>query len=383
MSNATRYLRIADDFPLKRGGSLPEVQLAFETWGSRNEQDNNTILLFTGLSPSAHAASSTEDGAPGWWEWMIGPGRPIDTDIYHVICINSLGSCFGSTGPASIHPVSGRPYGPDFPELSIEDIARSAHQLVSLLGIEALHTVIGASLGGMTALAYSIEHADQVDRLVSICSAMRADPMAIAVRSLQREIIRSDPAWQDGHYYPQAGPVTGMRLARKLGLISYRSGQEWMQRFGRERLADVRHSRDMFDIEFQVESYLDSNARKFVARFDANSYLHLSRAMDWFDIADFGETDQAALARIRARRALVIGVESDSLFPIHQQRALADLLCELGRDVEFVAMPSIQGHDAFLVDRDRFSPVLCRFFADDILVTEQDRFEVRECATSG
>ena len=382
MSGATRYLRVADDFALKRGGHLPEVQLAYESWGSRNEQDSNTILLFTGLSPSAHAASSAEDTAPGWWEWMIGPGKPIDTDRFHLLCVNTLGSCFGSTGPASLNPASNRHYGPDFPELSVEDMARSTQQLIRLLGIDRLHTVIGASLGGMTALAYAIEFADQVDRLVSVCSAMRAEPSAIAIRSLQREIIRSDPAWLGGRYYPAAGPVTGMRLARKLGLISYRSAQEWSQRFGRERVSEAGRPVDGFGTEFQVESYLDSNARKFVSCFDANCYLSLSRAMDWFDVAEFADSDRAALARIQAQRALVIGVETDTLFPIQQQRELADLLCELGRDVEFVAMPSSQGHDAFLVDRDRFAPVLGRFFADDLLMTETDQFEVKECAAT-
>lgn len=383
MPGATRYLRIADAFSMKRGGCLPEVQLAYETWGVRNEQDNNTILLFTGMSPSAHAASSDKDTTPGWWEWMVGAGKPIDTNIYHIICVNSLGSCFGSTGPASINPATGQPYGPDFPELTVEDMAGSVHDLVALLGIERLHTVIGASLGGMTALAYAIQYPGEVDNLVSICSAMRAEASAIAVRSLQREIIRSDPAWQDGHYYPGEGPVNGMRLARKLGIISYRSTQEWAQRFGHERLARTSLSGDAFGAEFQVESYLDSNARRFVACFDANCYLHLSRAMDWFDVADYADTDQAALARIQAQRALVIGAESDALFPIHQQRSLADLLCELGRDVEFVAMPSIQGHDAFLVDRDRFAPVLRGFFSGGLPLADKDQFKINACATTG
>lgn len=383
MTNASRILRVADRFAMKRGGSLPEVQLAYETWGKRNALDNNSILLFTGLSPSAHAASSPEDQAPGWWEWMVGPGKPINTDIYHVICVNPLGSCFGSTGPASVNPDTGRPYGPDFPELSIEDMSRSAHTLVELLGIQRLHTVMGVSLGGMTALAYAIEFADQVEQLVSLCSAMRAEALAIAIRSLQREIIRNDPAWNGGHYYPGAGPVNGMRLARKLGITSYRSALEWRERFGHQRVSSTDAKGDGFGLEFQVESYLEANARKFVSHFDANCYLYLSRSMDWFDVADFGATDEAALARISAHRALVVGVETDSLYPLHQQRALADLLCELGRDVEFVAMASIQGHDAFLVDRDRFAPVLRSFLSDDNLPAEKDQLRISQCAATG
>jgi homoserine O-acetyltransferase len=199
---------------------------------------------------------------------------------------------------------------------------------------------------------------------------------------LQREIIRSDPAWQQGRYYPGSGPIDGMRLARKLGIISYRSAEEWRVRFGHEKLALDGRNTGAFAPEFQVESYLEANARKFVRRFDANCYLYLSRSMDWFDVADFGGTDEAALARIAAHRALVIGVESDSLYPLHQQRALADLLCELGRDVQFVAMPSLQGHDAFLADRDRFTPVLRGFFSDHALLSEKPPYRVRQCAAS-
>lgn len=383
MSDATRIMRIADRFDMKRGGCLYEVQLAYETWGERNECDNNSVLLFTGMSPNAHAASSPEDGSPGWWEWMVGPGRSIDTDVYHVICVNPLGSCFGSTGPSSVNPATGRPYGPDFPDLSIEDMARSARALIERMGIGRLHTVLGVSLGGMTALAYAIEFPDQVEQLVSICSAMRAEASAIAVRSLQREIICSDPAWNAGRYYPEPGPVDGMRLARKLGIISYRSAAEWRQRFGRERVTIGGDERGVAAAQFQVESYLDANARKFVGCFDANCYLCLSRSMDWFDVAEFAGTDEASLAQIRAHRALVVGVESDSLFPLHQQRTLADLLCELGRDVEFVAMPSVQGHDAFLVDRDRFAPVLRGFFGDRTLLTDKTPYKVSQCAAAG
>jgi homoserine O-acetyltransferase len=382
MSDAARIVRVADDFAMKRGGCLAEVQLAYECWGERNRDGSNVVLLFTGLSPSAHAASCTEDSTPGWWEWMIGPGKPIDTEVYYVICVNALGSCFGSTGPASVNPETGRPYGPDFPELSIEDMARSAHALMELLGIDSLHTVVGVSLGGMTALAYAIEFAAHVEQLVVISSAMRAEAAAIAVRSLQREIIRSDPAWQDGWYFPEPGPVNGMRLARKLGIISYRSAEEWRQRFGHDRLPSAGAASADFGLEFQVESYLDANARKFVSRFDANCYLYLSRSMDWFDVSQFGGTDEAALARITARRVLVIGVESDTLYPLRQQRTLADLLCELGRDVEFVAMPSLQGHDAFLVDRDRFAPVMRSFFLDHTLLAEKGRYLVRQCAAT-
>lgn len=383
MPPASRIMRIADDFRFKRGGTLSEVQLAYETWGQRNDEDNNTVLLFGGLSASAHAAASADDPQPGWWDWMIGPGKPIDTNIYHVVCVNHLGSCFGSTSPASLDPQTGLPYALDFPELSVEDMAHSAQALISALGVPALHTVLGVSLGGMVALSYAVAFPGQVERLVSVSSALRAEAAAIAVRSLQREIVRNDPAWRAGRYAGTPGPRNGMRLARKLGLISYRSAGEFRARFGHDRLPDALRHDEAFAAEYQVESYLDANARKFVACFDANCYLYLSRAMDWFDVAGFEGTDEASLSRIRAHRALVIGVESDTLYPLHQQRALADLLCELGRDVEFVAMPSIQGHDAFLVDRDRFAPVLGDFFKDGPLEAQSSAYHIRQCLAAG
>lgn len=357
---ATRLLRLPGPLRMRRGGELPEAQIAFETWGRLSKARDDAILIFTGLSPSAHAASSPEDPRPGWWEYMVGPGRPIDTDRFYVICINSLGSCFGSTGPASIDPRSGEPYRLSFPDLSVEDIAAGGRAVVQALGIRGLHTVLGPSMGGMTSLAYAMLYPDEVENLVLLCTAVHATPFAIAVRSLQREILRSDPAWAGGRYPPDREPYEGMRLARKLGLMSYRSASEWDQRFGREQVKGERDPQP-FGIEFQVESYLEANARKFIGSFDANCYLYLSRTMDWFDVADHGGTVEAGLSHIRAARTLVIGVETDILFPLRQQKEIADVLRELGRDVHLETLPSLQGHDAFLVDEERFAPVLRRF----------------------
>ena len=358
---ATRLVALPGPFRMRRGGTLPLVHIACERWGELAPSRDNVVLLFTGLSPSAHAASSPEDPTPGWWEYMVGPGRPIDTRRWHVVCVNSLGSCFGSTGPASPDPRTGEPYRLRFPELSIEDIARSAREALRVLGIERVHTVVGASLGGMAALAYAMEFPDEVERLVAISAAARATPFAIAIRSLQREIIRSDPAWRGGDYPPGQGPRVGMRLARKLGLMSYRSAQEWLARFGRERLPEADAAREPFGPEFQIESYLEHNARKFVEHFDANCYLYLSRSMDLFDAAEHGAGSvERALARVRARRALVVGVETDFLFPLFQQEELAEGLRAAGCEVRFEALPSIQGHDAFLVDEARFAPVVAR-----------------------
>ena len=360
MSEATQYHTIEGEFPMQHG-VLRQPYIAFETWGTLNFQKDNTILLFTGLSPSAHAASSEQDRTPGWWEPMIGEDKPVDTSKYFVICINSLGSCFGSTGPASIDPATGENYRLAFPVLTIEDIARAGHAVIESMGITKLHTVMGASMGGMTAVAHSVLFPEAAESLVSISSSARPVTYSIALRSLQREMIRSDADWNSGDY-DGAGPTMGMRLARKLGMLTYRGSAELAQRFGLERVAEARQTNDPFGIDFEVESYLESHAKKFVGAFDANCYLYLSRAMDLFDIADHGGTLENGLARVGAKRALVIGVESDTLFPIAQQRELAEGLDDGERDVEFKALPSVQGHDAFLVDMDRFRPLLCDFF---------------------
>ncbi len=365
---ATRFVELhgdygTTDFLMYRGGTLPEVVVAYESWGKLSAMRDNAVLVFTGLSPTAHACSSAEDPSPGWWEYMIGPDKPIDTNRFYVVCVNSLGGCFGTTGPGSINPKTGKPYGFDFPELTIEDIAKAGHHAMQELGIDHLCAVIGSSMGGMTSLAYALQYPDEVDHLVTISSACRSLPLALAMRSIQREIVRCDPDWQDGNYEPTAQPKNGMVLARKLGLVSYRAGEEWNQRFNRARVSSEDKGKSKSGVEFEVESYLDYNAHKFVDAFDANSYLQLSRAMDWFDVADHGGSVNAGLAKIHSRKTLVIGVETDILFPIGQQEEIFNGLHKAGRNVEFVRLPSIKGHDSFLIDEENFAPVLENFFS--------------------
>lgn len=358
-----RVVRLPGPFEMRHGGLLPQVEIVYETWGELTPARDNVVLVVTGLSPGAHAASSAQDQAPGWWEEMIGPGHPIDTRRFHVVCVNSLGSCHGSTGAASPDPRTGQCYRLSFPVLTIEDIAKAAHDALRASGITQLRAVVGPSLGGMTALAYAMLYPDEVRNLVTLSAATRATPFAIAIRSLQREAIRSDPDWKGGNYASDQPPRMGLRLARKLGLISYRSAREWRERFGRERV-DVRDPEGgLFGVEFEIESYLENHAQKFVGSFDANCYLYLSRAMDLFDVAEHGGTLEAGLARIQAEQTLVIGVETDFLFPIDQQAEIAQTLHRLGRRVRFEALPSVQGHDSFLVDIDRFGPVMTDFFA--------------------
>ena len=361
MTSARKLHQIDGTFRM-RNGRLTSPVIAYETWGALNFQRDNGILLFTGLSPSAHAASSEADPSTGWWEQMVGDGKPIDTTKYFVICVNSLGSCFGSTGAASVNPETEQFYGLSFPVLTIEDIAAAGNEVVKTCGLQKLHAVVGASMGGMTALAYSMLFPDVAEALVSISGSSRAAPFAIAMRSLQREIIRSDPAWNNGNYSKDDEPALGMRLARKLGMLTYRSSAEFEQRFGRELIPEERQTGTPFGLDFEIESYLEAHASKFVGTFDANCYLYLSRAMDIFDVADHGGSVEHGLEKVGAHRALIIGVKSDLLFPIDHQQRIADGLRNGTRNVEFHALDSIQGHDAFLVDMDTFRPILCDFF---------------------
>lgn len=363
--SATRYATFEGRFAMHRGGHLDSPTLAYETWGTLNAARDNAILIFSGLSPSAHAASSEDDPSAGWWEDMIGSGLPLDSDQYFVISVNSLGSCFGSTGAASVNPETGQIYRLDFPVLTLEDVAEAAHLVVRRLGIETLHSVVGCSMGGMSGLAYCVRQPDAVRNFVSISSATRALPFSIAVRSLQREMIRSDPKWLNGNYGRSDQPLVGQRLARKLGMITYRSPQEWEQRFGRERVTDRPHPGEQFKIDFSVESYLQSHAEKFSGAFDANCYLYLSRASDLFDLAEHGGSLDAGFRRTKLERVLVIGVETDILFPIHQQRELAAGLAKACSDTRLIELDCIKGHDSFLVEMDAFRPVMCEFFGTE------------------
>jgi len=363
MSSARKSFTYDGQFRMHRAGFLESPTLAYETWGELNEARDNAVLIFTGLSPSAHATSCAVDPTPGWWEEMIGSELPIDTDRYFVICVNSLGSCFGSTGPASIDPLTGERYRLTFPVLTLEDVAESAWFVVQQLGVEVLHTVVGCSMGGMSGLAFCLRHPDAVRAFISVSSGTRALPFSIAVRSLQREMIRSDAKWKKGNYDVGDPPITGQRLARKLGMITYRSPEEWVQRFGRERSTTHARVEDQFVAQFSVESYLENHAQKFTGAFDPNCYLYLSHASDLFDLAEYGGSLQSGFKRLQLERALVIGVTSDILFPLEQQRELAEGFASVCTDTQFAELDCIRGHDSFLVDMDAFRPVIWDFLA--------------------
>jgi homoserine O-acetyltransferase len=368
----TRFLALPPTFPMKRGGTLHGARIAYETWGTPNAARDNAILILTGLSPDAHAAANAGNAEPGWWEAMLGPGKAIDSDRWFVVCVNTLGSCKGSTGPASINPGTGALYRLAFPELSIEDSADAAAHVLHGLGIERLACVIGNSMGGMSALAFLLRHPGIARSHINISGAAHALPFSIAIRSLQREAIRLDPLWNHGDYDDTHYPESGMRMARKLGVITYRSALEWDGRFGRVRLdSDRRDDEDPFGLEFEVESYLEGHARRFVRNFDPNCYLYLSRSMDWFDLAEYCSAPcgsrsgdvLSALAMIKVEKALAIGVATDILFPLQQQEQIAEGLRAGGADATFLPLPSPQGHDAFLVDIERFGPAVANFLA--------------------
>ena len=351
---------ITETMKMKRGGSLSNPVLAYETWGKLSKSKDNVVVILTGLSASSHVASNSSDSNPGWWEGIVGPDKAIDTNKFYIICVNSLGSCFGSTGPASINQITGEPFRLTFPELTIDDMATATKFLLDKLGIKQINTLVGPSMGGMHALALIIQNNKFVKNFIAISTAFQSLPYAIAIRSLQREVIRKDPLWKNGYYTPDSPPLNGVRIARKLGMISYRSANEWAQRFGRKKSSKNNITQNTFGIEntgfeFEIESYLEHLAVKFQNVFDANCYLYLSRSIDWFDIIDYGPSSEEVLGKTGLESALILGVESDILFPIYQQKELAEYLSADSTKVTYKSLNCLQGHDSFLVDIETFS----------------------------
>lgn len=398
---------------MDNGGFLPSYQIAYESWGTLNSKKDNMILLHTGLSASSHAKSRPENPKSGWWENFIGSGKYLDTDKYFVVCTNVLGGCYGSTGPSSRDPATNEYYGTRFPILTINDMVRAQRELVrSVFGVTKLHASIGASMGGMQSLAYGWEFPDEVEHIVSISGCARSHPYSIALRHTQRQVLMSDPNWNRGFYYDGIPPHIGMKLAREIATVTYRSGPEWESRFGRNRADESKPV--AFCPDFLVETYLDHAGEKFCLEYDANSLLYVLKAMDVFDLgkrnrekanqsryaserefcAEASDNSPSALpevpyqekirkatdtleeswkdlqegmSKIADKKVLVVGVESDILFPVWQQREIADVLksvsqkkdniqyLELGTDI------SNYGHDTFLLNLDHFGPKVRNF----------------------
>ena len=296
-AGATLNYHCKDPLLLDWGGILPEFNIAYETWGELNADKSNVILLSTGLSASSHAHSTEANPAPGWWEKFIGPGAPLDTNKYHIICTNVIGSCYGSTGPGSVDPANGEQYATRFPILTMEDMVRAQFRLLDGLGIQTLYASVGSSMGGMQSLASGVLFPSRVGRIVSISGCARSHPYSIAMRHTQRQVLMMDPNWNRGFYYDKVPPHAGMKLAREIATVTYRSGPEWEMRFGRRR-ADPSKPPALCP-DFLIETYLDHAGEKWCLNYDPNSLLYVSKAMDLFDL---GLESQLAAQQRRSER---------------------------------------------------------------------------------
>lgn len=404
------------------GGVLREYDIAHETWGTLNADKSNAILLHTGLSASSHAHSTEMNQKPGWWERFIGPGAPLDTNKYFIICTNVLGGCYGSTGPSSIDPSDGQRYATRFPILTMDDMVRAQMRLLDGMGIQKLHASVGSSMGGMQSLAVGVHFPERVNKIISISGCARSHPYSIAMRHTQRQALMMDPNWNRGFYYGRIPPHSGMKLAREIATVTYRSGPEWENRFGRQR-ADPRKPPALCP-DFLIETYLDHAGEKFSLEYDPNSLLYISKAMDLFDLgkshqgqmaerrmsnqgklseianepvasdpscslslpvenyeeqASSAPMDEpvsngssyppqdlvAGLAPLKNNSVLVMGVASDILFPAWQQKEVADALRAAGtRTVEHIELGeelSLFGHDTFLLDLKNIGSNVGRF----------------------
>lgn len=355
--------------PLECGAHLAPIQVAYETWGTLNAAGDNAILICHALTGDAHAAGvyGGGDDRPGWWDPAIGPGRAFDTGRYFVVCANILGGCQGTTGPAAINPATGRPYGPSFPAVTVRDMVRLQYALLRALGVRRLAAVAGGSLGGMQVLEWLVCYPGFARAAIAIAAALAHPPQGIAYNLIGRAAIMNDPAWQGGHYYGTGlVPAQGLALARMMGMITYQSAESMQRKFGRDRVDPQADSWYESGNRFQVESYLHYQGDALVRRFDANSYLTLSRAMDWHDLGQGrGGLDAALRQTDPATRTLVIGISSDILFPPELQRATAARLQALGRPARYCELTSPWGHDAFLIEYDQLTAALGAFLAED------------------
>jgi homoserine O-acetyltransferase len=338
-----------DSLTLDSGATLAPVDVAYETYGHLNEARSNAILILHAFSGDAHAAGiHAETGQPGWWDNMIGPGKGFDTNKYFVICSNVVGGCRGTTGPSSINPATGRPYATTFPGITIADMVRLQKRLIDYLGISRLLAVAGGSMGGMQALQWSVMYPDAVAAVLPIASTARHSAMQIAFNEVGRQAVMADPDWNGGDYYGGPLPARGLSVARMVGHITYMSDESMRQKFGR-RLREKDSPGFDFSVDFEVESYLRYRGSQFVTRFDANSYLYITKAMDYFDAAQGFPSLAASLERATAR-FLVISFTSDWLYPSYQSLEIVSALRSRNRDVAYCELPSNYGHDAFLVE---------------------------------
>ena len=339
------------DFTLQYGENIEEITIAYETFGTLNTEKNNAILVLHALTGDSHAAGIylKSDEKPGWWDVIIGPGKAIDTNIYFVICSNILGGCMGSTGPASIIPATKDSYGMNFPMVTVSDMVRVQKRLIDHLKIERLLAVTGGSLGGMQALEWSVRYPEMVESAIPIATTMKHSALAIAFNEVARQAIINDPNWNKGSYSQEKKPDMGLSVARMIGHITYLSDESMRSKFGR-KLQDKQDLSFTFDSKFQVESYLKYQGEKFVSRFDANSFLYITKAADHFDLEEQHGNGSSVDAFSNAKaRFLVISYSSDWLYPTYASKAIVNALKKNRLDVSFCEIESKLGHDAFLL----------------------------------
>ena len=352
-----------DVLHLDCGKTLRGVTIRYETYGSLNADKSNAILVEHALTGDAHLAGfhSETDKKPGWWDSMVGPGRPFDTDKYFIICSNILGGCSGSTGPSSINPDTGTPYRMSFPVITIADMVRAQKRLIDHLGIQKLLTVVGGSMGGMLAVQWSILYPDSVASVTAIATAIQITAQSIAFNWVGREAIMADQGWNHGDYAEQ--PQKGLAIARMLAHITYLSEESMSNKFGRKLQSTEDYSFN-FSTDFRVESYLNYQGNCFVERFDANSYLYITRAIDYFDVADKTDGDYSKAFKNVKCPFLIVSFSSDWLFPEYHSRGLARILLENGNDVTLCNIKSGYGHDAFLLEYETLGKLVTGFLTN-------------------
>lgn len=349
-----------NEMVLDCGARLGPITLAYETLGELNAERTNAVLILHAFSGDSHVAGylHQDDERPGWWDNMVGPGKPIDTNRYFVICSNILGSCCGSTGPSSINPETGQPYGLAFPMVTIKDMVTAQRRLVEHLGVSKLMSLIGGSVGGMQVLRWCADHPEMVASAIPLATTSRHSAQAIAFNEVARQAIMADPDWNNGDYYDGPGPTHGLAVARMIGHVTYLSDESMREKFGRR----LHRSALSFDFtgDFQVESYLHHQGQKFVNRFDANSLLYITKAADYFDLERGGGNllVNEALAGVSF---LVISFSSDWLYPTYQSRAIVSALKKNGSDVSFCEIEAQWGHDAFLLPNSRLDGLISGF----------------------
>ncbi|DAA96726.1 TPA: homoserine O-acetyltransferase [Candidatus Gastranaerophilales bacterium HUM_8] len=359
----TKLFKINELVHLESGKELPQVEIAYETYGKLNENGDNAILLLHALTGDAHAAGYHQgDKKPGWWDDMVGSGKAFDTDKYFVICSNMLGGCKGTTGPNSINPATGVEYGLSFPVITIEDVVKVQKKLTDFLGVKKL-IVAGGSMGGMQALEWALSYGDMVSHVIVIASTPRLSAQSIAFNAVGRNAILSDPNFNNGNYYHAEKPEKGLAIARMVGHITYLCEEAMHEKFAR-RFQDKDSPNFNFDIDFEVESYLAHQGQTFVDRFDANSYLYITKAVDYFDIAKkYGSLEKAF--KDTKSKYLVISFSSDWLFPSSQSKELVKALMENKKDVSYCEIQSPCGHDAFLLEYETQTRIIRSFLCTD------------------